>query len=98
MEQFSNLSPMAVIFAFSTLNESMIEYLFGSVKQLRPYLPLIALATASLLTFTYQINIFALLLGVESSNPFLDFLLSGFVISRGSNFINDIAQKVLGSK
>lgn len=97
MDQF-NLSPLAVIFAFATLNESIIEYLFGSVKQLRAYLPLIALATGVFLTFTYQINIFSVLLGIESNSPFLDFLLSGFIISRGSNFINDIAQKVLGSK
>lgn len=97
MEQF-NLSPLVVIIAFATLNESMIEYLFGSVKQLRPYLPLIALGTGVFLTFTYQINIFSVLLGIESNSPFLDFLLSGFIISRGSNFINDIAQKVLGSK
>lgn len=93
-----NLSPLAIIFAFSTLNESIIEYLFGSVQPLRPYLPLIALATAVFLTFTYQINIFAMLLGIESGSPFLDFLLSGFVISRGSNFVNDLVQKVLGSK
>ena len=97
MEQF-NLSPLAVVLAFATLNESLIEYLLGSVKQLRPYLPLVALATATFLTFTYQINVFSVLLGVESNNPFLDFLLSGFIISRGSNFVNDIAQKFLGSK
>lgn len=93
-----NLSPWAIIFAFTALNESIIEYIFGSVKQLRAYLPLIALGTAVLLTFTYQINIFSMILGVQSNNPFLDFLLSGFIISRGSNFINDLAQKVLGSK
>lgn len=92
-----NLSPLAIIFAFSTLNESIIEYLFGSIQQLRPYLPLLALATAILLTFTYQINIFRVLLGVESNN-FLDYLLSGFIISRGSNFVNDFVRRVLGSK
>ena len=91
-------SPIAAVFAFSTLNESIIEYLFGSVVQLRPYLPLLALATAVFLTFTYQINIFYLLLGIQSNSPFLDFLLSGFIISRGSNFVNDFVQKVLGSK
>lgn len=93
-----NLSPLAIVFVFSTLNESLIEYLFGSVKQLRPYLPLLALATATFLTFSYQINILSTLLGIEGSSPFLDFLLSGFIISRGSNFVNDIAKKVLGSK
>lgn len=98
MEQLqSTFSPLAVVFAFSTLNESIIEYLFGSVEQLRPYLPLLALATAILLTFTYQINIFASLLGIESNSPVLDFLLSGFIISRGSNYMNDLVQRVLKS-
>lgn len=93
-----HLSPLAIVFAFSTLNESIIEYMFGSVVQLRPYLPLLALATSVFLTFTYQVNILSLILGIQSNSPFLDFLLSGFIISRGSNFVNDFAQKVLGSK
>lgn len=93
-----NFSPIAIVFAFATLNESIIEYLVGNVASLRPYVPLIALATAIFLTFTYQINIFSMLLGVNSGSPFLDFLLSGFIISRGSNFVNDFVQKVLGSK
>ena len=93
-----NFSPLALIFVFSTLNESIIEYLFGSVKELRPYLPLLSLATATLLTFSYQINVLSTVLGIESNSPFMDFLLSGFFISRGSNFINDFAQRVLRSK
>lgn len=93
-----NISPLAAVFAFSTLNESIIEYLFGSVKELRPYLPLIALASAVFLSFTYQLNILFYILGIQSNYPFLDFLLSGFMISRGSNFINDFAQRFLRSK
>ena len=45
MEQI-NLSSIAVVFAFATLNESLIEYLFGSMEVLRPYLPILALLTA----------------------------------------------------
>lgn len=97
MENFT-FAPLAIIFAFASLNESIIEYLFGNFKPLHPYLPLIALATAIFLSFTYQINIFASLLGLESNSPFLDFILSGFIISRGSNFLNDFVKKVLGSK
>ncbi len=93
-----NLSPLSIIFAFATLNESLIEYLFGNVKQLRPYLPLLALATSVFLTFTYQVNILSMILGIESNNPFLDFLLSGFIVSRGSNFVNDMVQRFLRSK
>lgn len=97
MEQVS-LPSWAIVFAFSTLNESIIEYLFGSIASLRPYLPILALASAILLTFAYQINIFQAVLGLDSGNPFLDFLLSGFIISRGSNFVNDFVRRVLGSK
>ena len=90
--------PLAAVFFFAALNESIIEYLFGSVQPLRPYLPLLSLATAILLTFSYQVNVISLLLGIESGSPFLDFLLSGFVISRGSNFVNDFVQRFLKSK
>ncbi len=94
----ATISPLAIVFAFSSLNESIIEYLFGSVKELRPYLPLISLATAIFLSFTYQLNVLSYILGIQSNSPFLDFLLSGFMISRGSNFVNDFAQRFLRSK
>ena len=90
--------PLFVVFVFSTLNESIMEYLFGTVDSLHKYLPLISLAVAILLTFTYQVNIFAVLLGIQSNSPFLDFLLSAFIISRLSNYLNDSVQKFLGSK
>ncbi len=91
------LPAWTIIFAFTTLNESIIEYMFGSVKALHPYLPLLSLATGIFLCFAYQISFFSLM-GINSGNPGLDFLLSGFIISRGSNFVNDFAQKILGSK
>ena len=93
-----NISPLFVVIGFATLNESIIEYLFGSIERMRPYLPLLALSSAIFLTFTYQINIFVSLLGLQSGSPFLDYLLSGFIISRGSNFVNDFVRRVLGSK
>jgi len=61
-------------------------------------LPLISLATAIFLSFTYQLNVLSYILGIQSNSPFLDFLLSGFMISRGSNFVNDFAQRFLRSK
>lgn len=92
------MSSVTVILAFTTLNESIIEYLFGSVKELHPYLPLLSLSSGIFLAFLYQVNIFNAVLGVQSGSPFLDFLLSGFIISRGSNFVNDFVRRVLGSK
>ncbi len=93
-----SLPPLAIVFAFATLNESIIEYLFGTVKSLHPYLSLLSLLSAIFLCFAYQVNVFISLLGQGSGSPFMDFLLSGFIISRVSNFVNDLVQKFLESK
>ncbi len=93
-----NLAGLTIAFMLATLNESIIEYFFGSIEKLRSYLPLLSLGTGLVLAFVYQINIFQLLLNIHSEVPVLDFALSGFVISRGSNFLNDFARKILGSK
>ncbi len=90
-------SPLFFILAFAVLNEAVIEYFLGNIQSLKPYLPILSLSTAILLTFSYEVNIFFIFLGTKTT-PFLDFLLSAFIISRLSNYINDFVQKVLGSK
>lgn len=87
-----------VVFIFTTLNEAMIEYLVGSIQVLRPYIPLLSLATAILLTFAFQISLFNIFFGTEIGSPFWEFLLSAFIIARLSNYLNDFVQKYLGSK
>lgn len=87
-----------VIFIFVVLNEAIIEYLLGGVSGLRPYIPLLSLATAILLTFGYSVSLFNIFLGTPVINPFFDFLLSAFIIARLSNYLNDAVQKFLGSK
>ncbi|OGE65077.1 hypothetical protein A3I48_02380 [Candidatus Daviesbacteria bacterium RIFCSPLOWO2_02_FULL_36_7] len=87
-----------VIFIFVTLNEAIIEYLLGNIKELRSYIPLLSLAAAILLTFGYKVSLFNIFLNTEVLSPFWDFLLSALIIARLSNFLNDAAQKFLGSK
>lgn len=87
-----------VVLIFTVLNEAIIEYLVGSVQLMRPYIPLLSLATAILLTFAYQVSLFQILLGTALVNPFLEFLFSAFIIARLSNYLNDFVQKYLGSK
>lgn len=85
-------------FLFAVLNEAIVEYLMGNVKVLRPYIPLLSLAIAILLVFAYQVSLFSIFLGTQIVNPFFDFLFSAFIVTRISNYINDFAQKYLGSK
>lgn len=87
-----------VLLIFTVLNEALIEYFVGSVQPLRPYIPLLSLVPAILLTFGFGISLFHIFLGTEISSPFWEFLLSAFIIARLSNFLNDAVQKFLGSK
>lgn len=87
-----------VILIFTILNEAIIEYFVGNIESLRSLIPLLSLVTAILLVFTFQVSLFHLLLGTEITSPFLEFLLSAFIIARLSNYLNDFVQKFLGSK
>lgn len=87
-----------VVLIFTVLNEAIIEYVLGSVKVLRPYIPLLSLTTAILLTFGFGVSLFNVFLGTEIKSPFWEFLLSAFIIARLSNYLNDFVQKFLGSK
>lgn len=82
-----------MVLIFAILNEAIIEYLFGGVSSMRPYLPLLSLVSAIYLVFSFQINILSLFLGVETTSPFLDFLLTSFVIARLSNVMNGFIKK-----
>ena len=92
-----DLSIFWIILFFTILNEAIIEYLCGNIENIHPYTPLLSLAMAILLTFVYQLSIFALL-GIKTGSVFFEFLFSAFVVARLSNFINDLVQKLLGSK
>lgn len=87
-----------VVFIFTVLNEAIIEYFVGSVQVLRPYIPLLSLASAILLTFGFGVSLFNVFLGTEIQNAFWEFLLSAFIMARLSNYLNDFVQKFLGSK
>lgn len=87
-----------VVLVFAVLNEAIIEYVLGSVQALRPYIPLLSLTTAILLTFGFGVSLFSIFLGTSVQSPFWEYLLSAFIVARLSNYINDLVQKFLGSK
>lgn len=87
-----------VVLILTILNEAVIEYLIGNIQALRTYIPLLSLVTAILLTFAFQVSLFNIFLQTDIRSPFWEFLLSSIVIARLSNYLNDLAQKFLGSK
>lgn len=71
------------------LTEGMVEYVFGNIPKLKPFLMYIALIVGVALAAVYRVDILASL-GLVSPVPWVGFVISGLIIGRGSNYVNDI--------
>lgn len=89
------MEALAGIFLLSTLVEGVISYLFGTPKEGEPprnYLKLVSLGLGVAACIAYQVDIPAMA-GLVSPFPFVSFVVSGLIIGRGSNYLNDIVSK-----
>lgn len=79
---------IAVIFLFAMLVESLTEYVFGGISKLAPYLKYIALLVGVAVSVLYKIDVLFALFGLQSI-PVVGWIISGLIIGRGSNYVND---------
>lgn len=92
------METLAGLFFLATFVEGMIQYFAGESKyETRPYLRYISLALGVGLAVAYKVNI-PELVGITSSFAAVDWLLSGVIIGRGSNYLNDIISSFRKSK
>jgi len=78
------------ILFLATLLEGFITYLFGEGQgEQRNYLKYVSLAFGIIVAVAYKIDIPAMV-GLISPYPFVSFILSGLVLGRGSNYVNDL--------
>lgn len=76
------------IILLATLNEGLINYLFGEGSQ-RAYLKYVSLVTGIALAISYRVDIPALV-GLTADLSIIGYIVSGLIIGRGSNYLNDI--------
>ena len=83
------------VFLLATLIEGFTEYALADLadkagaKRVLKYVPL---ALGVLAAVAYKVDILASL-GVVSSVPFVGSVVSGLIIGRGSNYVNDIVSR-----
>lgn len=77
------------VLLLATLVEGFTEYLFGEVQSAKPYLRYIALALGVGVSLAYGIDILGIL-GLVSPFPLVGQIISGLILGRGSNYVNDI--------
>jgi hypothetical protein len=84
------METLAGILFLATFVEGMIQYFAGdSVGATRYWLRYVSLFAGVSLSVAYKINI-PELVGISSPYTLVDFIVSGVIIGRGSNYINDM--------
>lgn len=88
------MEAIAGIFLLATLIEGLISYIFGSTGEVgvqsgRSYVKYISLALGIGAAIAYRVDIPAMV-GLVSPLPFVSYIVSGLIIGRGSNYLNDI--------
>lgn len=80
----------AGVFFLAFFVEGLIKYLFGDNTTLanRWYLPYVSLILGIGLAIAYKINLPASI-GITTGIPLINFIVSGLIIGRGSNYLND---------
>lgn len=92
MTQFISLTLMAIIV------EGLITYLKTFFVGGKPqWQMLVGIGLGVAVALTYNVDIFALL-GIVSTVPYVGAVLTGILISRGSNYIFDLIETLQGVK
>lgn len=89
------LETITGLIILSVLIEGIVEYFIASknpeVKQ--PWLKYVAGALGIAVCLAYRLDLLATL-GLASPFPFVGSVLTGFIIGRGSNYLNDFISRV----
>lgn len=85
--------PFIALFIVATLVEGIVEYFFAKEDKAQPWLKYAAAVIASVICVSYNLDILGLL-GMVSPIPYVGNLLTGLVVGRGSNYLNDFISSV----
>lgn len=88
------METVAGIFLLAFFVEGLVEYLFGKESGgSQPALKYVALAMGVGLAIAYNVDILAMV-GMTSFVPLIGNIVSGIIIGRGSNYVNDFVSKL----
>lgn len=91
------------VFLLAFLCEAMTEYLFAEPLerfqngQYCFVLKYIAVVVGIGLCVAYRIDVLAMVTGLEAVAAWVGWVISGMIIGRGSNFVNDVIDRVRGT-
>jgi hypothetical protein len=89
------MSELMVVFVFAILVEAIINMTLGDVPVWGWVKKVCAYAVGIAVCVIWKVGLIQML-GVENGIPIADFIITGIVISRGSNYLNQIVTKLKG--
>lgn len=90
---------MTAIFVLAALSEGFTEYFIVPLLEkanAAEYAKYVALAVGISLCAIYQVDLLLDLVGLVPFHPIAGYILSGVIIGRGSNYLNDFVDFVRG--
>jgi hypothetical protein len=85
------------IFVLAVFVEGFIEYFVSTPEKAQPWVKYIAAAIGVVLSIAYNIDLLATV-GVATTYPFVGSIITGLIIGRGSNYLNDFITKIRAPK
>lgn len=81
------------VFALAILVEGIVEYFVSNPEKAQPWLKYVAAILGILVCVVYKVDLIASL-GITTAIPYVGSVITGLVIGRGSNYLNDFITKV----
>lgn len=85
------------IITLATINEALTEYLFSDVPAFERHIKKLSMVIGIIVAVLFKADLFPLI-GIESIYPIASYVLTGILISRGSNLINTLMELVKNFK
>jgi hypothetical protein len=89
------MAGFASIFFLATFIEGLVEYMFAKEGESQKWMKYVALAFGVVLAVAYRVDIPSLL-GLAANYGVVNYIVSGLIIGRGSNYVNDVLTTITG--
>ena len=86
----------AVLF-FAILIEGTVEYIKLAIQKSIYWEIIVSFVVSCVCTIGYKLDFVEALIGIEPGIPYLGNIISGLVVSRGSNYVFDLVGKFTGA-
>lgn len=89
---------IAVIFALAVFVEGFIEYFVARPNAKQPWIKYVGALVGILVALAYKADLLALVFGAKGISPYVGQVITGIILGRGSNYLNDLISRIRNPK